>query len=140
LVNVITNNETKDAVKVAAAKTLGTVTEVAAFTERKETRVITSSEDTKTKLLAKLRDMMKANAVDAEVIETDSLMAELSLEKSADGATHPSPTTSNARQESHSLLHTIPLESSELKPTLENSDQSDPTPSIQEDPPSGVEK
>jgi len=135
LVNVITNNETKDAVKVAAAKTLGTVTEVAAFTERRETKVITSSEDTKTKLLAKLRDMMKANAVDADVIETDSLMAELSLEKSADGATHPSPTTSNAGQESHSLLHSTPHEVPQ-----DFSDQPDPTPSIQEDPPSGVEK
>jgi len=64
--------ETKDAVKIAAAKTLGTVTEVAAFTERKETRVITSSEDAKTKLLAKLREMMKANATDATVIDADT--------------------------------------------------------------------
>ena len=142
LVNVITNNETKDAVKVAAAKTLGTVTEVAAFTERKETRVITSSEDTKAKLLAKLRDMMKANAVDAEVIETDSLMAELSLEKSADGETHPSPTTSNARQESHSLLHSTPHKASQefASASDKNLMDADPTPSIQEDPPSGVEK
>ena len=147
LVNVITNDETKDAVKVQAAKTLGTVTEVAAFTERKETRVITSSEDTKAKLLAKLRDMMKANAVDADVIETDSLMAELSLEKSADGETHPPGTPSDAEQESHSLLHSTPPK---VSPNLSDSDfasasdknlvDADPTPSIQEDPPSGVEK
>jgi hypothetical protein len=147
LVNVITNNETKDAVKVQAAKTLGTVTEVAAFTERKETRVITSSEDTKAKLLAKLRDMMKANAVDADVIETDSLMAELSLEKSADGETHPPGTPSDVEQESHSLLHSTPPK---VSPNLSDSEfasasdknlvDADPTPSIQEDPPSGVEK
>jgi hypothetical protein len=141
-VNVITNNETKDAVKVAAAKTLGTVTEVAAFTERKETRVITSSEDTKAKLLAKLRDMMKANAVDAEVIETDSLMAELSLEKSADGETHPPGTPSDAEQESHSLLHSTPHKASQefASASDKNIWDADPTPFVQEDPPSGVEK
>lgn len=142
LVNVITNDETKDAVKVAAAKTLGTVTEVAAFTERKETRVITSSEDTKTKLLAKLRDMMKANAVDADVIETDSLMQELSAENSGDRDTHPSPTTATRQAESHSLLHTIPHERSQefTSASDEKEPDLDPTPSIEEDPPSEVEK
>ena len=138
LVNVITNNETKDAVKVAAAKTLGTVTEVAAFTERKETRVITSSEDTKTKLLAKLRDMMKANAVDAEVIDTDSLMVE--LRNSAADATHPYPSPQAAQEESLSQLHSIPSEVSPSESLLENQPDTDPTPFIQEDPPSGVEK
>jgi hypothetical protein len=138
LVNVITNNETKDAVKVAAAKTLGTVTEVAAFTERKETRVITSSEDTKTKLLAKLRDMMKANAVDADVIDTDSLMIE--LQNSAVDATHPYPSPQAAQEESLSQLHSIPPKVSPQESLLENPSDADPTPSIQEDPPSGFEK
>jgi hypothetical protein len=139
-VNVITNNETKDAVKVQAAKTLGTVTEVAAFTERRETKVITSSEDTKAKLLAKLRDMMKANAVDADVIETDSLMAELSLEKSADGETHPSPTQSTRQAESLSHLHSTPHKVPPQESLSENIVDADPTPSIQEDPPMGDEK
>ena len=138
LVNVITNNETKDAVKVAAAKTLGTVTEVAAFTERKETRVITSSEDTKTKLLAKLRDMMKANAVDADVIDTDSLMVE--LRNSAADATHPYPSPQADQEESLSQLHSIPPKLSEALSDSDNQPDTDPTPSIQEDPPSGVEK
>jgi hypothetical protein len=145
LVNVITNNETKDAVKVAAAKTLGTVTEVAAFTERKETRVITSSEDTKTKLLAKLRDMMKANAVDADVIDSDSLLVE--LQNSAADATHPYPSPQADQEESLSQLHSTPSEVSPNLSDLEfasasdkNPSDTDPTPSIQEDPPSGVEK
>jgi len=138
LVNVITNNETKDAVKVQAAKTLGTVTEVAAFTERRETKVITSSEDTKAKLLAKLRDMMKANAVDADVIDTDSLMVE--LRNSAADATHPYPSPQAAQEESLSQLHSIPSEVSPSELLLENPPDTDPTPSIQEDPPSGVEK
>ena len=138
LVNVITNDDTKDAVKVAAAKTLGTVTEVAAFTERKETRVITSSEDTKTKLLAKLRDMMKANAVDAEVIDTDSLLVE--LRNSAADATHPYPSPQAAQEESLSQLHSIPPKLSEALSDSDNPPDTDPTPSIQENPPSGVEK
>ena len=143
LVNVITNDETKDAVKVAAAKTLGTVTEVAAFTERKEVRTITSSEDTKAKLLAKLRDMMKANAEDAEIIETDSLMNE--LRNSAADATHPSPIAPLAQEESLSQLHSTPHKPSQdfSDPACasdENEPDADPTPSIQEDPPSGVEK
>ena len=140
LVNVITNNETKDAVKVAAAKTLGTVTEVAAFTERRETKVITSSEDTKTKLLAKLRDMMKANAVDADVIDTDSLMIE--LQNSAADATHPYPSPQAAQEESLSQLHSTPHESSQefASASDKNPLDANPTPSIQEDPPIGVEK
>ena len=129
LVNVITNDETKDAVKVQAAKTLGTVTEVAAFTERRETKVITSSEDAKANLLAKLRDMMKANATDAVVIETDSLMAELSGKTAAD-VPHSPGTPTHAQEESLNSLHTIPH-----KPSQNFSDQPDPTPLVQEDPP-----
>jgi hypothetical protein len=129
LVNVITNDETKDAVKVQAAKTLGTVTEVAAFTERRETKVITSSEDAKANLLAKLRDMMKANATDAVVIETDSLMEELSGKTAAD-VPHSPGTPTHAQEESLNSLHTTPH-----KPSQNFSDQPDPTPSIQEDPP-----
>jgi hypothetical protein len=43
LVQVVIDPQAKHSVKVSAARVLGTVTEVAAFTERKETRVITSS-------------------------------------------------------------------------------------------------
>jgi len=144
LVNVLTDTEAKDSVKVAAAKTLGTVTEVAAFTERRETKVITSSEDTKAKLLAKLRDMMKANATDATVIEADTLMAELSGKTAADEP-HPAPTPQADEQESHLHLHTIPLEVSDdfsdpLEQSATFSNQPDPTPLIQEDPPVGDEK
>lgn len=147
LVGVLTSEDTKDAVKVQAAKTLGTVTEVAAFTERKETRVITSSEDTKAKLLAKLRDMMKANAVDAEVIDTTSLMEELSGEKAAQAQTHPYATPTTVQEMSLSHLHTIPhklpqdLAEQDFASASDNfSDADDPTPSLQDDPPLGESK
>ena len=134
LVNVLVDEEAGDSVKIAAAKTLGTVTEVAAFTERKEVRTITSSEDAKQKLMAKLRDMMKQNAIDAPVIEVDSLLEELKPKKAA-AEPHPYPTPSATQEESHLHLHTIPLKSSQ-----EFSDPEDPTPSVQDDPPVGDEK
>ena len=136
LVQTMIDPEAKDAVKVAAAKTLGTVTEVAAFTERRETKVITSSEDTKAKLLAKLRDMMKANAVDAEVIEADSLLEE--LKKGGEAQPHPPATPTRDQESPPSHLHTIPLKLSQNSTELENLlDQPDPTLLIEEDPPLG---
>jgi hypothetical protein len=80
LVQVALDADTKDAVKVQALKTLGTVTEVAAFTERKEVRSITSSDDARAKVMAELRTLLTAQAQDATVIEADadSLLRELS--------------------------------------------------------------
>jgi hypothetical protein len=139
LVQTMIDPETKDAVKIAAAKTLGTVTEVAAFTERKETRVITSSEDAKTKLLAKLRDMMKANATDATIIDEDSLLMELAapVDEVADGDTHPVGTPQACEPGTHTTLHTIPPKQSQnlSDPPLTKLESDDPTPQSEEDPP-----
>ena len=133
LVQVVIDPEAKQATKVQAAKVLGTVTEVAAFTERKEVRTITSSEDTKAKIMGQLREMLKAGAEDATVIEADTLLKELA------GETHPSPTPPTSQSESQSLLHTIPHERSDLESNggvpLENPAAQDPTPSSEEDPP-----
>ena len=106
LVQVALDADTKDSVKVQALKTLGTVTEVAAFTERKEVRSITSSDDARARVMAELRGILTAQAQDATVIEADadSLLRELSganigsdasdtpLDTSEpDGATPPTP-------------------------------------------------
>lgn len=80
LVRVITDPDSKPGQITAAAKVLGTVTEVAAFTERKEVRTISSSEDARTKVMAELRGLLTAGATDATIIEADSLMAELTGE------------------------------------------------------------
>lgn len=128
LVQVLIDPEAKQATKVQASKVLGTVTEVAAFTERKEVRTITSSEDTKAKIMGQLREMLKAGAEDATVIEADTLLRELS------GETHPSPTPPTDQSESQSLLHTIPRKPSQQEsdledpPPPENFSSSDPTP------------
>jgi hypothetical protein len=80
LVKVIVDPESKAGQITAAAKVLGTVTEVAAFTERKEVRTISSSEDARARVMAELRGLITLGASDATVIEADSLLAELAGE------------------------------------------------------------
>ena len=79
LVQVVIDPDAKQATKVQAAKVLGTVTEVAAFTERKEVRTITSSEDARAKVMGELRRLMGSTATDVTIIDAaaDSLLAEL---------------------------------------------------------------
>jgi hypothetical protein len=86
LVQVVIDPDAKQATKVQAAKVLGTVTEVAAFTERKEVRTITSSEDARAKVMGELRRLMSSGAEDARIIDSaaDSLLAELLPKGSAD--------------------------------------------------------
>jgi hypothetical protein len=133
--------EAKQSTKVAAAKVLGTVTEVAAFTERKEVRTIRSSEDTKAQIMAQLRQMLNAGAEDATVIEADTLLRELA------GETHPTPTPPTGQSESLDPIHTIPHESTQPEtdprqidleldpPPSKNVSSGTPTPSFREDPP-----
>ena len=124
LVKVITDPDSKPGQITAAAKVLGTVTEVAAFTERKEVRTISSSEDARARVLEQLRSIVKADATDVQAIEADadSLLAELE--------THRGANPHDGEQESQDKVHTIPLEQSASTP------DSDPTPLPQEDPPS----
>lgn len=136
LAQVLVDPEAKQAVKVQAAKVLGTVTEVAAFTERKEVRTISSSEDARAQLMAQIRELTKAQATDVEVIEHDaeSLLAELA----GDGP-HPSPTPHEDFGTPGCSTHINPHEQSEDSPTPQkNSQEPDPTPSDREDPPVGV--
>jgi hypothetical protein len=81
LVRVIVDPDSKPGQITAAAKVLGTVTEVAAFTEQKVVRTISSSEDARAKVMSELRGILTAQATDATVIEADadSLLAELSV-------------------------------------------------------------
>jgi hypothetical protein len=117
LVQTLIDPETGAAQRIQAAKVLGTVTEVAAFTDRKEVTTITSSADAREKVMHELRLMMNSQAEDATLLEADSLMAEL----------HPPQGATSVEAESRSELHTTPHEQI---PSL-----SDPTPSSEEDPP-----
>lgn len=139
LVGVITDPDSKPGQITAAAKVLGTVTEVAAFTERKEVRTITSSEDARAKIMAELRQLTAADVEDVTAIDADadSLLAELAEPESVEEETHRPPTPQDASEESLANIHTIPHEQSaiphERSPTLPNS-------STQDDPPSPFEK
>ena len=142
LVQVITDPDAKPGQITAAAKVLGTVTEVAAFTERKEVRTITSSEDARARIMAELKQLANAEAEDVTAVDADadSLLAELVAANVAEGDTHPSPTPQASEQESRSNAHTIPPEQSAPEPDSKNSQPGDPTPSSQDDPPSSFEK
>ncbi len=145
LVSVVINPETKDSVKVAAAKVLGTVTEVAAFTERKEVKTISSSEDAKANVMAELKRLIRDNADDASIVETQAadLLAELTAEskpapaivESAQDEPHPSATPPGAHLESRAHMHTIPPQRSDAPPILDPTNET-PTPSNWETPPS----
>jgi hypothetical protein len=85
LVEIALKDDTKDAVRLQALKTIGQITEVHAFTEHKETRVITSSEDARARVMSELRGLITSSSTDATIIEADadSLLAELSVKFNA---------------------------------------------------------
>jgi hypothetical protein len=130
LVKVIIDPDAKPGQITAAAKVLGTVTEVAAFTERKEVRTITSSEDARAAIMAQLKQLSNASAEDAHVIDAqaDDLMREL-----AGDATHPPPTPQTVDEESRGNTYTISHEQS-----LIYTDDT-PPPSTGKTPPSSLE-
>ena len=144
LVGVITDPDSKPGQITAAAKVLGTVTEVAAFTARSEQKVIMSSETARAQVLEQLRTLVQGSATDATIIdrEADSLLAELAGDGAApcenvEGDTHPGATPQAAHEESREYTHTIPherpahsLDAIFMEP--------DPTPLTQDDPPSLV--
>ena len=135
LVELATNPDTKDAVRLQAVKVLGGVTEVAAFTERKETRVITSSEDARESIMAELRALSNADAIDVSS-EAADLLGEL---ESARAEPHPTPTPQIVEEGAPRYLHTIPLKPDQLnvEPDPLNSEPTPLTPphSFREDPP-----
>lgn len=123
LVSVIIDPEANHSQVVAAAKVLGTVTEVAAFTERKEVTTITTSDDARARVMAQLREMMNSQAEDASIIENEALSLEQELMGAGDDPTPP-----NEALESHIDIHTIPLKQSPSK--------LDPLPPTNSPPPS----
>ena len=77
LTQVIIDPETNPAQRIQAAKVLGTVTEVAAFTERREVTVNRSSAEAKRLLVDKLRALITAGATDVQARDVDTLEREL---------------------------------------------------------------
>lgn len=74
------DNGINAAQRIKALELLGKVSEVAAFTERKETTVVKQSSDIKAKLLESLRNVVDVDARSVDD-DADSLLAELSNTK-----------------------------------------------------------
>ena len=79
LVSVLIDPDSKPSEKIQAAKVLGTVTEVSAFTERKEITTINGSATIKAKIMAELKSLMLGSGQDiTDIVGIDnSLMDEL---------------------------------------------------------------
>ena len=145
LVQVVIDPDAKHATKVAAAKVLGTVTEVAAFTERKQVTTITHSADAKAQVLDQLRALMRSQAVDAVEVDADSLLAELTgaAPDSSPADPHLPATPLEPHAESLHILHTTPLKQSPdfSNPLKQSPNFPDPMHNQQnrDDPPSSLE-
>lgn len=102
LTETLLSEDTPPAVKVQAAKVLGTVTEVAAFTERREVTRIDNSQAAREKLLNEIKDMMRTVDMPATA-DADSLLAEL-----AGSEPHRDGITPDANATHQGDMHTIP--------------------------------
>lgn len=101
-------NAEKEAQRIQALKLLGTVTEVAAFTERRETTTVRKSEDVRAALLEKLRTITGNTAEDAQIIEHDQTADSLLEEISAGAAALAEETGTSAPDDLPPLDPTLP--------------------------------
>ena len=81
LVQCVTDPDIKPTARIAACRTLGQVTEVAAFTTRTEATIIKDSGELRLQILDELRSMMLSSNQTITDVDTDSLMAELIVGK-----------------------------------------------------------
>ncbi len=114
LTSAIIDPESKPATRITAAKILGQVTEVAAFTERKEITHVQDSGAIRSQILDQLKSMM-LSTTDAQDVDATELLAELSAEEP-----HPRGMPPNAERDSGADVH-----SNELEPSQSFSDTQD---------------
>jgi len=106
LTDIATNSD-KDAVRVQAVKTLGTVVGVDMFRETKRIETVKDSSEIREQILGQLKTMMLGtdSAVD---VDANDLLSELTA---ADPTHSPPPETENGTPADH--VHTIPHEPSD---------------------------
>lgn len=122
LTQTILDPDVTPSVRVQAARVLGTVTEVAAFTQRQEITRVDHSAQARERLLEELRSLVARTVdVDARDVDADALLRELSAAE-----THREGTPPDASATHQGDGHTIP-------PPQSPNDT--PTPSDTEDPP-----
>jgi len=112
LTELALNPEVKDAQRIRSLELLGKVSEVGAFTERKETRVIHESSKIKERLLEQLKTIIN---IDAKELDDsgDSLLRELSGQNLSESEPQDGePTTTRPPDIDHAeqgtVIHSIP--------------------------------
>jgi len=108
LVKHAISEDNPPAQRIRALELLGKLTEVASFTERRETIVHHASADIRARLIEQLRSV---NIIDSD--DGSDLLGELSnaraiLKESPDAEPHPSPTHQNEPFDDGQAMHTIP--------------------------------
>jgi hypothetical protein len=120
LTELALNPEVKDAQRIRSLELLGKVSEVGAFVDRKETRVIHESSKIKERLLDQLKTIINVDA--SEIDEGESLLRELS---GSEPQTED-PTTTRPPQIDHAehgnYIHSIPNTQSASPNTSESTD------------------
>jgi hypothetical protein len=129
LTKTIIDEDTKPATRIQAAKILGQVTEVSAFTTRSEVTVVQDSGAIRSQILDQLKSMMLSSD-DAVDVDATDLLTEL-VGPAADPTPPAPPQNQNGTPAAD--LHSIPHEQSR---SFSDGDQSD---DLLEDPPVSVE-
>jgi hypothetical protein len=124
LTELALNPEVKDAQRIRSLELLGKVSEVGAFVDRKETRVIHESSKIKERLLDQLKTIINVDA--SEIDDGDSLLRELSGSNPTESEPQDQdPTTTRPPKIDHAehgtVIHSIPNTQSA------SSDASEPT-------------
>jgi hypothetical protein len=124
LTKTIIDEDTKPATRIQAAKILGQVTEVSAFTTRSEVTVVQDSGAIRSQILDQLKSMMLSSD-DAVDVDASDLLTEL-VGPSADPTVPPPPEMQNGtpRQAEHTIPHEPSTQLSEDPPVSEQT----PTP------------
>jgi hypothetical protein len=113
--------------RLTALKMLGTVSEVSAFTERKESLVIHESSKVKQQLLDQLKTIVSGEVreIPSDIDEGEALLAMLSGVRPDNGSisdTHPEGDTPNRPVNDSNTIHNIPhneLPTENLEPSTE---------------------
>jgi len=125
LTELALNPEVKDAQRIRSLELLGKVSEVGAFVDRKETRVIHESSKIKERLLDQLKTIINVDA--SEIDDGDSLLRELSGNDPTESEPQDQdPTTTRPPKIDHAehgtVIHSIPNTQSASSNTSESTD------------------
>ncbi len=107
LAEIATSTEEKGATRVQAVRAIGQLVGVDAFRETKRVEHVKDSGEIRSQILDQLKTLMLGTA-DAETVDADSLLVELTGNNLATEEPHPVPTPADAEWDSPAHEHSIP--------------------------------